>query len=228
MKKITFQSENDKAVEFFYLDELADLIAYARHPEVDQDPDSMGYALAKIKAEDELTKAAKAGALELRNPLTHGPFDMILGVSHGVVLWDEASRVLAGYNVELQTVHSTTKQTPTKTESNINQPDNSLTTAQIARVFDGWPYKTENWIKRASDTKWVQAALVAAGSQGGGASLWNPLLLAQRICERESGPSKQRTLWALNSRFKSKTVLEPWRNDWDEYFHLFNDAEESR
>lgn len=101
MKKIIIECQDGKEVKHFYLDDLADLIAYAQYPEVDQDPDSMSYALAKIQAENELTAAVTGGELMMRNPLTHGPFDLRLGLGRGVVLWDEAVKLLAGYQIEL-------------------------------------------------------------------------------------------------------------------------------
>lgn len=101
MGKIVIESRDGKEVNHFFIDELADLIAYARHPEVDKDPDNMGYALAKIHAEKELSASVERGEITLRNPLTFGPFDMRLGITRGVVLWDDAIGVLAAYQVEL-------------------------------------------------------------------------------------------------------------------------------
>lgn len=101
MGKIVIESRDGKEVNHFFIDELADLIAYARHPEVDKDPDNMGYALAKIHAEKELSASVERGEITLRNPLTYGPFDMRLGITRGVVLWDDAIGVLAAYQVEL-------------------------------------------------------------------------------------------------------------------------------
>ncbi|MBW8466480.1 hypothetical protein [Acidovorax sp.] len=101
-----------------------------------------------------------------------------------------------------------------------------VTTAQVATIFDALPYTAENWPKRLSDTKWLKPAQIALGEVGGATSLWCPATLARLIHGREKGPAKQKTLKALNKRFRNYPDLAPWRSDWDEHYAMFNDADE--
>lgn len=118
--------------------------------------------------------------------------------------------------------------TPAPTaESPSNAPVDGITTAQVATFFDGLPFTAENWPKRLSDTKWLKRAQVALGAAGGATSLWNPATLARLIHSKEKGTAKQKTLEALNRKFKGNPVLEPWRTDWNEHYEMFNDAAES-
>lgn len=107
-------------------------------------------------------------------------------------------------------------------------PAKSITTAQVAVFFDGLPYAAENWTKRLSDTKWLWPARLALGAAGGGTGLWCPLKLAQAIHGKARGGEKQKTLEALNKRFKNNPVLEPWRADWSEHYDMFNDVDVRR
>jgi hypothetical protein len=100
----------------------------------------------------------------------------------------------------------------------------SITARQVATFFDRLPYTAENWPKRLSDAKWLHPAKIAPGEVGGITSLWCPLKLAQLIHGRKKGPEKQKTLKALNSRFKNNTALQPWRDAWNEHYALFTDA----
>ena len=100
----------------------------------------------------------------------------------------------------------------------------SITSRQVATFFDGLPYTAENWPKRLSDTKWLQSAKIALGEVGGITGLWCPLILARLIHGHEKGREQQKTLEALNSRFKRNTALQPWRDDWNEHYALFTDA----
>ena len=109
-----------------------------------------------------------------------------------------------------------------------NASVDSITTAQVAAIFDALPFTAENWPKRLSDTKWLETAQVALGAAGGATSLWNPAKLAQLIHGRKRGEQKQKTLEALNRKFKSNPVLEPWRAAWNEHYAMFNDADGSR
>ena len=109
-------------------------------------------------------------------------------------------------------------------ESASNGPSNGLATAQIAALFDAFPYKAEHWSRRLSGTKWLQPAQVALGAAGGATSLWCPATLARLVHARERGPARQKTLEALNRKFKSNPVLEPWRAAWNEHYEMFNDA----
>lgn len=116
---------------------------------------------------------------------------------------------------------------PVVAESANDAPVDGITTAQVAAIFDGMPYTAENWPRRLSDTKWLEPAQVALGAQGGASSLWNPATLARLIHGKERGTAKQKTLEALNRKFKSKPVLAPWRTAWDEHYDMFNDADGS-
>ena len=106
-------------------------------------------------------------------------------------------------------------------------PVEGITTSQVAAIFDALQYTAENWPKRLSDTKWLKPAQVALGAAGGATSLWCPVTLARLIHGRQRGAAKQKTLEALNRKFKSNPVLEPWRTDWNEHYEMFNDAAES-
>ena len=116
---------------------------------------------------------------------------------------------------------------PVVAESASNAPLDGITTAQVAAIFDTLPYTAENWPRRLSDTKWLEPAQVALGAQGGASSLWNPATLARLIHGKERGTAKQKTLEALNRKFKSKPVLAPWRTAWDEHYDMFKDADVS-
>ena len=114
---------------------------------------------------------------------------------------------------------------PEVAESASSEPSNGLATAQIAVIFDGLPYTAENWPKRASDINWLEPARVALGAAGGATSLWCPATLARLIHGRGRGAGEQKTLEALNKRFRSNPVLEPWRDAWNQHYELFNDAD---
>ena len=114
---------------------------------------------------------------------------------------------------------------PEVAESASSAPSNGLATAQIAALFDAFPYKAEHWSRRLSDTKWLQPAQVALGAAGGATSLWCPATLARLVHARERGPARQKTLEALNRKFKSNPVLQPWLAAWNEYYDMFNDAD---
>lgn len=114
---------------------------------------------------------------------------------------------------------------PVVAECANDAPVDGITTAQVAAIFDGIKYRAENWTRRLSDTKWLEPAKVALGAQGGASSLWNPATLARLIHGKERGTAKQKTLEALNRKFKSKPVLAPWRTAWDEHYDMFKDAD---
>ncbi|WP_235507467.1 hypothetical protein [Acidovorax sp. Leaf78] len=101
-----------------------------------------------------------------------------------------------------------------------------ITAAQVAAIFDALPYTAENWTKRLSDTKWLQSARVSLGAAGGATSLWCPATLARLIHGKARAGDKQKTLEALNRKFRNKSVLAPWRTDWDDHYAVFNDADE--
>lgn len=110
--------------------------------------------------------------------------------------------------------------------SSINDaPTDGITTAQVATAFDGIPFSTEQWPKRLSEAKWPKSAQVTLGAAGGASSLWNPLKLARLIYDR-SREDKKKNLATLNARFKRQDVLAPWRNDWNDFYATFNDADD--
>lgn len=115
---------------------------------------------------------------------------------------------------------------PVVAESVPSDTANSLTTAQVAAIFDGLQFTAENWPKRLSGSQWLKPAQVALGAAGGATSLWNPATLARLIHGMQRGAAKQKMLQALNKKFKSNPVLEPWRADWNEHYEMFNDADE--
>jgi hypothetical protein len=86
-------------VEHWYLDQIAELIAYARNPQVDDDPEDVSYQLSLITANEQVNKAAADETLTLRHPATHGPFPKELGTSRAVVLPADVVAYLAGYGV---------------------------------------------------------------------------------------------------------------------------------
>ena len=88
-------------VEVLYLDEIAELIAYARNPQVDDDPDYLPYQRSLVTATEEVNKAATNGVLNVRHPQTHGPFPMELGVKYAVAFIADVITFLAGYGISI-------------------------------------------------------------------------------------------------------------------------------
>ncbi len=88
-------------VEHLYLDQIADLIAYARNPQVDNDPEDISYALSLITANEEVNNAAISKTLTLRHPQTHGPFPIELGLERAVVQLSDVVAFLTGYGISL-------------------------------------------------------------------------------------------------------------------------------
>lgn len=110
--------------------------------------------------------------------------------------------------------------------SSINDaPTDGITTAQVATAFDGILFSAEQWPKRLSEAKWPKSAQVTLGVAGGASSLWNPLKLARLIYDR-SREDKKKNLATLNARFNRQDVLAHWRNDWSEFYAMFNDADD--
>ncbi|MDI1272344.1 hypothetical protein [Polaromonas sp.] len=100
----------------------------------------------------------------------------------------------------------------------------SITSKQVALFFDRLPYPADSWPKRLSDTKWLKPARISQGEVGGVTARWCPLILARLIHAREEGNVKQKTLAALNARFKKHTALLPWRDAWNEHYEMFTNA----
>ena len=100
----------------------------------------------------------------------------------------------------------------------------SITSSQVAQLFDGLPYTAKNWPKRLSDTKWLIHAKIGAGQVGGISAQWCPLLLAHQIHAREEEHLKQKTLDALSRRFNKFLPLQPWRDAWNDHYAMFTNA----
>ncbi|MCB1989769.1 MAG: hypothetical protein KDE69_15795 [Burkholderiaceae bacterium] len=151
-------------------------------------------------------------ACELNYDPQHGPCEN----------WREL--VMEGFERLIPAPSKATTPAPAVTENASSAPMDGITTAQVAAIFDGLHYTAENWPKRLSDTKWLQPALLELGAAGGATSLWCPAKLAQLIHVRRQGTEKQKTLEALNKKFKNNSVLKPWSTDWNEHYEMFNDA----
>lgn len=95
MKRLAIPAD----VAHWYLDQIAELIAYARNPQVDDDPEDVSYQLSLITANEQVNKAAADETLTLRHPATHGPFPKELGTSRAVVLPADVVAYLAGYGI---------------------------------------------------------------------------------------------------------------------------------
>ena len=96
----------------------------------------------------------------------------------------------------------------------------SLKTSNLAQSFDdinGWPAR--RWIKNLSSSKWLHPANIDPGAPGRASATWSPLIVAQLVHGRTKGDrAKSKILKALSSKFRSNPLLEPWRDDWNEYF----------
>ena len=51
--------------------------------------------------------------------------------------------------------------------------------------------------------------------------MWNPLMLAQKVIEREPKIEQEKRMKEFNSRFNQHAELGPWKDGWKEYVHLF-------
>jgi hypothetical protein len=95
-----------------------------------------------------------------------------------------------------------------------------LKTSDLAQSFNdinGWP--AERWIKNLSSSQWLHPANIDPGAPGKASATWSPLIVAQLVHGRKkSDRAKSTILKALHSRFKRIPLLEPWRDDWNEYF----------
>ncbi|MFM9435003.1 hypothetical protein ACFDR9_002065 [Janthinobacterium sp. CG_23.3] len=89
---------------------------------------------------------------------------------------------------------------------------NGLTTAQIVEAFDG--LVTFNLAKSMTDKAvWTHDARITSGTKGGRyKSLWNPVIMATALHERNNAPMPK-----LNQAFNSCTFLADWREEWNRY-----------
>lgn len=172
---------------------------------------------------DEIKKRTGADWLSMPK----GAYEKGDSVSRESITQSEFLQLLADYPVQSATAHPQAAAPAPVADSASDAPVDGITTAQVAAIFDGIKYRAENWTRRLSDTKWLEPAKVALGAQGGASSLWNPATLARLIHGKERGTAKQKTLEALNRKFKSKPVLAPWRTAWDEHYDMFKDADGS-
>ena len=106
-------------------------------------------------------------------------------------------------------------------------PEQSLPTKCIADCFDGLNgWDAETWPKRLSGAKWLHPARTALGAAGGAPSTWNPLTLAQLVCDKTKGQRpREQILKTFNSRFNLNPVLEPWKAAFNEYFAMFSESD---
>lgn len=100
-----------------------------------------------------------------------------------------------------------------------------MTTREIGAVFDGLPFKAENWPKRASQAKWLSDAKLSLGAKGGASSMWSPFEVAKASFNQASERDRPKRLKDLNNRFKINSALGPWRDVWDKFYSMFNDAD---
>jgi hypothetical protein len=117
--------------------------------------------------------------------------------------------------------------TPAKTMP-VPATANGMTTQDIAAVFDGLPYKADDWSKRAngkSGAKWLRGARLSLGVQGGVAATWCPLKVAQASYDQASKYDKAKRLKDLNNCFRLNPALAPWKDDWDNLHSIFRDSD---
>jgi hypothetical protein len=224
-------------IEYVKCDLLAELICNALHPEDGPDDEyrNLSNRLCCEEHEQAIKQAANNGRLPLKNYNSRLPLTFLIGQAwkRGVVTIDDLRAYVADFKITVlvgdapeqadnklqaaQTLPADTEPAP------VVEPD-GITSRQVAAFFDGLPYSAENWRKRLSDTKWLQSAKIALGEVGGITGLWCPLILARLIHGHEKGSEQQKTLKALNSRFKRNTALQPWRDAWNEHNALFTDT----
>ncbi len=98
-----------------------------------------------------------------------------------------------------------------------------LLTKEIAVIFDGLnDWDAKRWPKNLSASNWLRPARIALGGAGDASSVWNPLTLAQLLHDRTRGAKpKEKLMQSLKSRFSRYPALEPWRDDFNEYFTTF-------
>lgn len=101
-------------------------------------------------------------------------------------------------------------------------PVAALKTGEVAFVFGGIRFEHEKWITNLQDTpKWLQPFKVAHGGRGSGMpSTWNALGIAKAIASKAKGQDQQEMLRKLNSAFKQREELAPYREDWANYLSL--------
>lgn len=88
-----------------------------------------------------------------------------------------------------------------------------LTTGDIAFCFDGLHWDEDGWKKPLGDKpKWLKACIVIPGQRGVSATRWNPVLIGAELVKREYAK-----LNSVRSKFQTKPLLTPWREEWKTY-----------
>jgi hypothetical protein len=88
-----------------------------------------------------------------------------------------------------------------------------LTTGDIAFCFDGLHWDEDGWKKPLGDKpKWLEACIVIPGQRGVSAARWNPVLIGAELVKREYAK-----LNSVRSKFQTKPLLTPWREEWKTY-----------
>ena len=190
-------------VEFFYLDEIADLIAYARNPQVDNDPDYLPYQLSLVTATEEVNKAAIGGALNLSHPQTHGPFPMELGIKYAVALPHDVTVFLAGYGISL--VIEAPEQSPAPPAPVVpDEVDLTMvaTRTELIDAFGKFTDMDKSWFDNLTDAPKLMAARKYTG-QGGRHSA-EPLFCPYLVMQWMADPKRKKgrrlndtTAWRL-------------------------------
>jgi len=106
-------------------------------------------------------------------------------------------------------------------------PEQSLPTKDIADCFDGLNgWNADRWGKNLGGSNWLHPARTARGAAGGAPSTWNPLTLAQLVCDKTKGQRpKEQILKSFNNRFNTNPVLAPWKSAFNEYFAMFSETD---
>ena len=101
--------------EYVRYDELAHLIADALWPETGPDDDWMDCGFARGSLDAELKAAVRAGALQLKDPLTFGPHTFPVGnaLNFALMAVDDLRAFVAGRGLSVE-VGSVPKATPKK------------------------------------------------------------------------------------------------------------------
>ena len=202
--------------------DLPHMMAIAMHPDGE-----MAYGAARLNLENELTQAVRDGLLTVRNRYGLGIHTFAYGdaLQLAVLIPDDLKPFLNARGIELRiTPHGNgpDHQTVENTAAQMQERIQPLTTKVIAHLFDGLPFKTDRWPSNLSAAKWLKSAKQGVGEQGGASATWCPLTIARLVYDHANGEkAKQHTLKNLNNRFRKNPILEPWKDEWDDYFSTF-------
>ena len=199
--------------------DLPHMMAIAMHPDGE-----MAYGATRLNLENELTQAVSDGLLTVRNRYGLGIHTFPHGdaLQKAVLIPKDLEPFLNAREFELRiTLHGNGPdyQTPENTSATMQEQIQSLTTKEIAHLFEGLPFKTDRWASNLSAAKWLKTAKRGLGEQGGASATWCPLTIAQLVCDHNKDTrAKQKTLKYLNNRFRTNPVLKPWKDAWDDYY----------